>query len=123
MREHSTPALVEIPASANLTGAIFERGDREPRTVVLRRKAADGPAWQDVTAGQFRDEVAALAKGLIGAGIEAGDRVALMSRTRYEWTLCDYAIWAAGAVSVPIYETSSAEQVEWMLDDSGAQMA
>jgi long-chain acyl-CoA synthetase len=121
MREHSTPALVEIPASANLTGAIFERGDREPRTVVLRRKAADGPAWQDVTAGQFRDEVAALAKGLIGAGIEAGDRVALMSRTRYEWTLCDYAIWAAGAVSVPIYETSSAEQVEWMLDDSGAR--
>jgi long-chain acyl-CoA synthetase len=121
MREHSTPALVEIPASANLTGAIFERGGREPRTVVLRRKAADGPAWQDVTAGQFRDEVAALAKGLIGAGIEAGDRVALMSRTRYEWTLCDYAIWAAGAVSVPIYETSSAEQVEWMLDDSGAR--
>ena len=121
MREHSTPALVEISASANLTGAIFERGGREPRTVVLRRKAADGPAWQDVTAGQFRDEVAALAKGLIGAGIEAGDRVALMSRTRYEWTLCDYAIWAAGAVSVPIYETSSAEQVEWMLDDSGAR--
>ena len=69
-----------------------------------------------MTAGQFRDEVAALAKGLIAAGIEPGDRVALMSRTRYEWTLADYAIWAAGAVTVPVYETSSAEQVEWILE-------
>ena len=74
-----------------------------------------------MTASQFRDEVVALAKGLIAAGIEPGDRVALMSRTRYEWTLIDYAIWTAGAVTVPIYETSSAEQVEWILADSGAR--
>ena len=121
MPEHSTPALVEIPASANLTDVIFERAESEPHTVVLRRKAASGTAWRDVTAAEFGDEVAALAKGLIAAGIEVGDRVGLMSRTRYEWTLADYAIWAAGAVSVPIYETSSAEQVEWMLDDSGAR--
>jgi long-chain acyl-CoA synthetase len=130
MREHSIPALVEIPASANLTDVIFERADSAPHTVVLRRRAtggttpreaSDGPVWRDVTAGEFRDEVAALAKGLIAAGIEAGDRVALMSRTRYEWTLADYAIWTAGAVTVPIYETSSAEQVEWMLNDSGAR--
>jgi long-chain acyl-CoA synthetase len=120
MREHSTPALVEIPASANLADVIFERAEREPDTVVLRRTAADGPAWRDVTAREFRDEVTALAKGLIAAGIEVGDRVALMSRTRYEWTLADYAIWTAGAVTVPVYETSSAEQVEWILGDSGA---
>jgi long-chain acyl-CoA synthetase len=121
MREHSTPALVEIPAPANLTDVIFERAEREPHTVVLRRKAAAGPDWRDVTAGEFRDEVSALAKGLIAAGIEVGDRVALMSRTRYEWTLADYAIWTAGAVTVPIYETSSAEQVEWILGDSAAR--
>src|SRR5216683_591011 len=121
MREYSTPALVEIPDSANLTDVVFERADHEPHTVVLRRKATDGQVWRDVTAGEFRDEVSALAKGLIAAGIEAGDRVALLSRTRYEWTVADYAIWAAGAVSVPIYETSSAEQVEWILSDSGAR--
>jgi long-chain acyl-CoA synthetase len=73
-----------------------------------------------VTASQFRDEVVALAKGLVAAGVAAGDRVALMSHTRYEWTLIDYAIWTAGAVTVPVYETSSAEQTEWILSDSGA---
>src|SRR5947207_14468080 len=76
--------------------------------------------WQDVTARAFRDEVAPLAKGLIAAGIGAGDRVGLMSKTRYEWTLIDYAIWAAGAVTVPVYETSSAEQIAWILSDSAA---
>jgi long-chain acyl-CoA synthetase len=89
MREYSTPALVEIPDSASLTDVVFERADHEPHTVVLRRKAADGQVWRDVTAREFHDEVSALAKGLIGAGIEAGDRVALMSRTRYEWTVAD----------------------------------
>src|SRR5215470_10180567 len=89
---------------------------------MLRRRGTDG-RWQDVTAGQFHGEVSALAKGLIAAGIEPGDRVALMSRTRYEWTLADYAILAAGAVTVPVYETSSAEQVEWILGDSGARAA
>ena len=77
--------------------------------------------WQDVTAAQFLGEVRAVAKGLVAAGIEAGDRVGLISRTRYEWTLLDYAIWFAGAATVPIYETSSAEQVEWILSDSGAR--
>ena len=62
-------------------------------------------------------------KGLIAAGVEAGDRVALISRTRYEWTLLDYAIWFAGAVTVPVYETSSADQIEWILADSGARAA
>ena len=74
-----------------------------------------------MTASQFYGEVIAVAKGLVAAGIEPGDRVALMSHTRYEWTLIDYAIWTAGAVTVPVYETSSAEQAEWILSDSGAR--
>ncbi|HEY2306960.1 MAG TPA: long-chain fatty acid--CoA ligase [Streptosporangiaceae bacterium] len=121
MREYSTPASVDIPSSAGLTDAVFERAASDPGRVVMRRKSPAGNAgWQDVTARQFADDVTALAKGLMATGIATGDRVALMSRTRYEWTVIDYAIWAAGATTVPIYETSSAEQVEWILTDSGA---
>jgi long-chain acyl-CoA synthetase len=122
MREYSTPAVAEVAPSATLADVVFDRADREPQAVIMRRKAdGGGPPWREVTAAPFRDEVAALAKGLIAAGVGPGDRVALLSRTRYEWTLADYAIWSAGAVSVPIYETSSAEQVEWILSDSGAR--
>ena len=130
MREYSTPAVVEVPASASLSDLVFDRAERDPGRVVMRRKTSPGSsrsrhgdggtAWRDVTASEFRDDVAALAKGFIAAGIGEGDRVALLSRTRYEWTVVDYAIWAAGAVTVPVYETSSAEQVEWILTDSGA---
>jgi long-chain acyl-CoA synthetase len=119
LREYSVPALVEIPATAGLADVIYQRGQEQPHAVILRRRASSG-RWLDVTASEFRDAVTGVAKGLIAAGIERGDRVGLMSRTRYEWTLIDYAIWAAGAVTVPVYETSSAEQVEWMLSDSGA---
>jgi len=121
MREYSTSATVDIPPSAGLTDVVFERAARDPGAVVMRRKdaSADG-GWRDVTARQFADDVTALARGLMAAGIAAGDRVALMSRTRYEWTVVDYAIWSAGATTVPIYETSSAEQVEWILTDSDA---
>lgn len=119
MREYSVPVLVDVPASANLTDTVFQRAEREPGTVTLRRKVGDD--WIAVTAGEFRDQVAAVARGLIAAGVGAGDRVALMSRTRYEWTVIDYAIWAAGAVSVPIYETSSSDQVRWIISDSGAK--
>jgi long-chain acyl-CoA synthetase len=122
VREYSIPALVEVPAAASLADIVFTRATQEPHAVVMRKRTAEG-RWDDVTAAQFRDEVAPLAKALVAAGIEPGDRVALMSRTRYEWTLIDYAIWAAGAVTVPIYETSSAEQVEWILTDSGARAA
>ena len=122
MQEYSIPAVAEVAPSASLADVVFERADREPGAVIMRRQAAGGgPPWREVTAVQFRSEVTALAKGLIAAGIGAGDRVALLSRTRYEWTLADYAILAAGAVTVPIYETSSAEQVEWILSDSGAR--
>ncbi|WP_431893084.1 AMP-dependent synthetase/ligase [Nonomuraea sp. bgisy101] len=121
MREYSVPVLVDVQLTANCTDTVFRRGEQEPGAVVMRRKA--GESWPAVTAREFRDEVATLAKGLIAAGIEPGDRIALMSRTRYEWTVIDYAIWAAGAVSVPVYETSSTDQVAWILSDSGAKAA
>jgi long-chain acyl-CoA synthetase len=122
VREYSTPALIQVPGTASLTDVLVTRAEQGPDSVMLRRRDAGG-SWLEVTARQFRDEVYALARGLIAAGIEPGDRVALMSRTRYEWTLADYAIWTAGAVTVPIYETSSAEQVSWILRDSGARAA
>jgi long-chain acyl-CoA synthetase len=119
LREYSVPALVNVAATAGLADIVYRRGQHEPHAVMLRRRAGEG-RWQDVTAREFRDEVTGLAKSLIGVGIQRGDRVGLMSRTRYEWTLIDYAIWAAGAVTVPVYETSPVEQVEWILSDSGA---
>jgi long-chain acyl-CoA synthetase len=119
VREFGLPALAEIPADASLSDVIFRRAAEQPQSVIIRRPA--GAGWSDVTAATFKDEVVALAKGLVAAGIGAGDRVALMSHTRYEWTLIDYAIWTAGAVCVPVYETSSAEQAEWILSDSGAK--
>src|ERR1035441_4079325 len=106
VREYGMPALVEVSPSTSLADVVFRRAETKPAAVVLRRRTSAG-SWQDVTAEQFGAEVAALAKALIAAGVESGDRIALMSRTRYEWTLIDYAIWAAGAVTVPIYETSS----------------
>ncbi|RNL86370.1 AMP-dependent synthetase/ligase [Halostreptopolyspora alba] len=119
MREYSRPVKVEISQDARLPDTVFARAAEEPDTVALRRQ--ESGQWRDVTCQQFRDDVAAIAKALIAAGIEHGDRVALMSRTRYEWTTIDYAIWAVGAVTVPIYETSSADQVEWILGDSGSR--
>ncbi len=118
MREYSAPLNVEIPATGNLTDDVVANAAEAPDAVVFARRT-DGP-WDDVTAATFLAEVRAVAKGLVAAGVEAGDRVALVSKTRYEWTLVDYAIWFAGAVTVPIYETSSADQIEWILADSGA---
>ena len=120
MREYSIPALAEIPASANAADVVTRRAAEQPQAVMLRRKTAGG-TWADVTAAQFAAEVQALAKGFIAAGVQAGDRIALMSHTRYEWTLIDYALWTAGAIVVPIYETSSAEQAEWIVSNSEAR--
>ena len=121
MREYSTPSTVALPASGNLTDDVVDNGLHHAEEVAFSRR--DGSAWVDVTAGEFLSEVRGVAKGLIAAGIGEGDRVALLSKTRYEWTLLDYAIWFAGAVTVPVYETSSADQVEWILSDSGAVAA
>ncbi|HEX3907951.1 MAG TPA: AMP-dependent synthetase/ligase [Mycobacteriales bacterium] len=118
MTEFSVSADFTIPDDANLTDAVLGNADEHPDEVVFDRKV--NGAWQPVTAKHFAAEVKALAAGLIAAGIKAGDRVCIMSGTRYEWTLADYAIWTAGAVTVPIYETSSTEQVEWIVSDSGA---
>ena len=119
MREYSTALQVEVPTTGNLTDDVVRNGITDPDRVAFSRRTSEG--WIDVTAREFLDEVRAVAKGLLAAGVEAGDRVALLARTRYEWTLFDYAIWFAGAVTVPIYETSSAEQIEWILEDSGAR--
>ena len=119
MREFSTPLAVEIPATGNLTDDVVNNAREAGSDVVFSRRTDSG--WEDVTAGGFLEEVSAVAKGLIAAGLEPGDRVALVSKTRYEWTLVDYAIWFAGAVTVPVYETSSAEQLGWILRDSDAR--
>jgi long-chain acyl-CoA synthetase len=122
VREFSTPLTTEIPSTGNLTDDVVTNAREAGSTVQFsRRSGVPDAGWEDVTAAQFLAEVSAVAKGLIAAGIEVGDRVALISKTRYEWTLFDYAIWFAGAVTVPIYETSSAEQVHWILSDSGAR--
>ncbi|WP_447036912.1 AMP-dependent synthetase/ligase [Streptomyces sp. DSM 118878] len=118
MREFSLPALYEVPADGNLTDIVRRNASQHPDVAVIGRKV-DG-RWQDVDAKTFLAEVRATAKGLIASGVRPGDRVGLMSRTRYEWTLLDFAIWSAGAVTVPVYETSSAEQIQWILGDSGA---
>ena len=118
MREFTVPPVAAIAATSNLTDPVWDNAEKYPRTPQFARKI--GGRWRDISCAQFRDEVVAVARGLIAAGTEPGQRVALMSRTRYEWTLIDYAIWAAGAVTVPIYETSSPEQVQWILADSGA---
>jgi long-chain acyl-CoA synthetase len=110
---------MELPTSGNLTDDVVANARDHGDEVAFSRPGADG--WDPVTAAAFHDEVKAVAKRLLAAGVEAGDRVALMSKTRYEWTLLDYAIWFAGAVTVPIYETSSSEQVGWILENSAAR--
>jgi long-chain acyl-CoA synthetase len=118
VQEYTTPQAIELPDDASLASAVFAHAASGPDDVVFTRRV-DG-RWSPVTAREFATEVSALAAGLVAKGVGPGARVGLMSKTRYEWTLCDYAIWAAGAVTVPIYETSSAEQLQWNLGDSGA---
>jgi long-chain acyl-CoA synthetase len=109
------------PGLTNLAEIVDQNARRTPDKVVLSRRDKDG--WQPVTAAAFKEQVHAVARGLLAAGVQPGDRVALMSKTRYEWQLVDFAIWSVGAVTVPVYETSSAEQLRWILDDSEAVAA
>ncbi len=121
MREFTNPPMASAPRVGGLADAVFDHALEDPVRVVLGRKL-DG-VWQDVTSAEFRDEVLALAKGLLAQGVRFGDRVAIMCRTRYEWTLFDFALWTVGAQVVPVYPTSSAEQVFWMLHDAQVSAA
>jgi long-chain acyl-CoA synthetase len=116
--EFTTMAIVPNATSGNLTNLVAERAWFEPERIMVSRPLGDG--WQKVTAKEFEAEVRTTAKGLIASGIGQGDRVAIMARTRYEWTILDFAIWFAGGTTVPIYETSSAEQVDWIMSDSSS---
>jgi long-chain acyl-CoA synthetase len=116
MNEISIPPLVPAATAGNLTNLIAERAWFEPERIIMSRPLGEG--WQPVTAREVEEEIRATAKGLIASGVQIGDRVAIMARTRYEWTILDFATWFAGAVVVPIYDTSSAEQIDWILNDS-----
>ncbi len=116
--EFSVAAIVPPPTSGSLVDAIVDNAQSTPHHIALSINR--GGAWVGVTSQQFLDQVKSVAKGIVASGVEPGQRVGIMSRTRYDWTVADYAIWYAGATVVPIYETSSAEQVEWILGDSNA---
>ncbi|MET9272805.1 AMP-dependent synthetase/ligase [Kribbella sp. NPDC003557] len=120
MREYTVPAVTE-PPTGSLSDPVWANASSHPDTAVFSRRT--GATWTDVTAAEFARQVASVAKGLIAAGVKHGERVALLSPTRYEWTLVDYAIWSIGAVTVPIYETSSTSQIQWILTDSEAVVA
>ncbi|MFF8616881.1 AMP-dependent synthetase/ligase [Streptomyces sp. NPDC015350] len=119
VRQVSVPPAAPPVRRGSLAEIPFDNAREAPDDAVLSRRLPDGD-WQDVTAAEFADEVLSLAKGLVAEGLEAGDRIAIMARTTYEWTLLDFAAWAAGLVTVPVYPTSSAHQVRWILQDSGA---
>lgn len=118
MSEYSVPARFTIEADENATSIIFGIAERTPGQTVFRRK--EGATWEPVRADDIAARITALAKGLIASGVQPGDRVALLSATRLEWVLLDFAIWSAGAITVPIYDSSSSSQIEWIMTDSAA---
>ncbi|KAB1660093.1 AMP-binding protein [Pseudoclavibacter chungangensis] len=118
MQEFETPPVVPADPTLNVTDTLVRQVERDPEHILFGRP--DGEGWRDVPVGRFHDEVVGLAKGFVAAGIEPGERIAFIAQTSYEWTLVDYALWFAGAVMVPVYETSSASQIGWILEDSGA---
>ncbi|KES07966.1 long-chain fatty acid--CoA ligase [Streptomyces toyocaensis] len=119
VREASVPPFAKPVRHGSLADLPFDNAGAAPDAVVLSRRSADG-GWRDVSARGFAAEVMAVAKGLIAEGLAPGDRIAVMARTVYEWTVLDFAAWAAGLVTVPVYPTSSVFQARWILHDSGA---
>jgi len=119
VKEFEVPAMVAADPEANTTDLLVDRVAATPDRALFAIPTADG-GWSDVTSAEFLRQVIALAKGLVAAGVEPGDKIGLMAKTRYEWTLIDFATWFAGAVLVPIYETSAPSQILWNLTDSGA---
>ncbi|MDT0380690.1 AMP-dependent synthetase/ligase [Streptomyces sp. DSM 42041] len=120
VREAYVPPLVPPLTRGSLADLPFHNAAEDPDAVVLAREQQDG-TWTDVTARQFADEVHAVAKGLVAHGLEVGDRFAIMARTTYEWTLLDFAGWAAGLITVPVYPTSSPAQARFVLQDAGVR--
>ncbi|MEE3850794.1 long-chain fatty acid--CoA ligase [Gordonia sp. LSe1-13] len=120
MQEYTTPSDLAIEDKATTIDSILRYRAERPTMPLLKRRSGD--QWINVTAKQFVDEVDAVAKGLIASGIKPGERVAILSSTRYEWTVLDYAIWRAGGTTVAIYETSAPDQVQWILEDSGTAL-
>ncbi|WP_424445586.1 AMP-dependent synthetase/ligase [Microbacterium sp. CH-015] len=120
--QFEVPAVIPADPQANIADLLVERVKATPSLPLFAvpDTAAGGTGWRDITAAEFQREVIALAKGFAAAGIAPGDKVAFIARTTYEWTLVDFALFFAGAVMVPIYETSSASQISWILSDSGA---
>ena len=118
---YTTELGFTVPPEENCLSQLIELCTTQPHIVLFSRPR--NYDWVNVTAGEFLEEVYETAKGLIANGVEPGDRIAVLSSTRYEWSLVDFAIWAAGAVSVPIYPSSSMHQIQWILEDSGAEIA
>jgi long-chain acyl-CoA synthetase len=102
MTEHASPSLVEVSPTATISTLLTDRVARSPRATLVERRSSAGDGWVPVTAQEFESDVVAVARGLVARGVQPGDHVAIMSRTRYEWTLLDFAVWAAGAVPVPV---------------------
>ena len=121
LQQVHTPADFTIEPGETCLTALMDTAKKRPHGVMFTRPA--NYEWVNVTGKEFIDEVFEVAQGLIALGVEQGDRIALISATRYEWSLLDYAIWAAGAASVPVYPSSSASQVRWIIEDSGAVLA
>jgi len=119
LKINEIPLVVVSDPKTNITDLFIDRVNKDPKLALMSKQVEPG-VWVDVTAAEYLAEVRALAKGFIASGIEPGQRVGIMSHTRYEWALCDFALWFAGAVSVPIYESSAPSQIEWILGDSGA---
>ena len=118
MREAFSPAKYTIEPGQTLLTLTIDAVKAQPKAEMFTRPK--NHTWVPVSRQEFLDEVYAVAKGLLDAGVEHGDRVALMANTRYEWMLLNYAIWAAGAVVVPVYPSSSLSQVQWIIENSGA---
>ncbi|MFE3029591.1 AMP-dependent synthetase/ligase [Nocardia tengchongensis] len=121
MREFEVPATYTIPENANMSDGAFRHAEKTPDLVVFNTPNGKG-GWNDVTAAAFAKTVTDVAKGLVASGIELGDRVAIMAQTSYEWVVLDFAIWAAGGCTVAIYDSSSAEQARWILEDSATKL-
>ena len=118
MVQFEVPAIVPADPEANVTDLLEERVKATPDRALF--SVPQGEGWRDISTRDFHTAVTALAKGFVAAGVQPGEKVGFIARTTYDWTLVDFALFYAGAVMVPIYETSSPSQIQWIMEDSGA---